>query len=210
MGQTQDIDFYGPLPTGQYILVILDCYSRFPEVEVLSSISAKTVIPKLDVVFARHGVPSQVVSDNGPPFQGHEFNRYMTKMRIQHNTSTPLLPQGNAEVEAYVHEAARQGYSNGGPRRTALETRALQVLVGVSVYLPPPPPIRPQRYHLLSCYITEKFAGSCPHFPTTAKSLTNIEKPSKMTKNKSKGENDMQTLDGIHEQVNYQLEIVFW
>ncbi|CAB3986251.1 Hypothetical predicted protein [Paramuricea clavata] len=30
-----------------------------------------------------------------------------------------------------------------------------------------------------------------------------------MTKNKSKGENDMQTLDGIHEQVNYELEIVF-
>ena len=93
------IDFYDPLPTGQYILVILDCYSRFPEVEVLSSISAKTVIPKLDAVFARHGVPSQVVSDNGPHVQGHEFNRYMTKMGIQHNTSTPLWPQGNAELK---------------------------------------------------------------------------------------------------------------
>ncbi|CAB4009826.1 Retrovirus-related Pol poly from transposon [Paramuricea clavata] len=73
------IDLYGPLPTRQYILVILDCYSRFPEVEVLSSISAKTVIPELDAAFPQHGVPSQVVSDNGPPFQqGHEFNRYMT------------------------------------------------------------------------------------------------------------------------------------
>ena len=48
------IDFYGPLPSGQYILVIMNCYSRFPEVEILTSISAKSVILRLDSVFARH------------------------------------------------------------------------------------------------------------------------------------------------------------
>ena len=96
------IDFYGPLPSGQYILVILDCYSRFPEVEILTSISAKSVIPRLDSMFARHGVPSQVISDNGPPFQSNEFHWYMVAMGIQHTTSTPLWPQGNAEVEAFM------------------------------------------------------------------------------------------------------------
>ena len=63
------IDFYGPLPTGQYVLVVTDCYSRFPEIEILPTISVKKVIPKLDNIFARHGIPSQVTSDNGPPFQ---------------------------------------------------------------------------------------------------------------------------------------------
>ena len=38
------IDFYGPLPTGQYILVVIDCYSRFPEIEILTTISAQKVI----------------------------------------------------------------------------------------------------------------------------------------------------------------------
>ncbi|CAB3983099.1 Retrovirus-related Pol poly, partial [Paramuricea clavata] len=82
--------------------LVIDCYSRFPEVETLKSISAKKVIPKLDSIFARHGIPAQLISDNGPPFQGHEFNQYMTAMGIEHCTSTPLWPQGNAEAEAFM------------------------------------------------------------------------------------------------------------
>jgi hypothetical protein len=96
------VDFYGPLPSGHYVLVVIDCYSRFPEVETLKSISAKKVIPKLDSIFSRHGIPAQLTSDNGPPFQGHEFNQYMTAMGIKHCTSTPLWPQGNAEAEAFM------------------------------------------------------------------------------------------------------------
>ena len=97
------IDFYGLLPPGQYILVVIDCYSRFPEIEILmTTISAKKVIPKLDSIFDRHGIPSHLTSDNGPPFQSHEFGRYLTAMGITHTTSKPLLPQGNAEVEAFI------------------------------------------------------------------------------------------------------------
>ena len=96
------IDFYGPLPTGQYILVVIDCCSRFPEIEILATTSAQKVIPKLDSIFARHGIPSHLTSDNGPPFLSHEFGRYMTAMGITHTTSTPLWPQGNAEVEAFM------------------------------------------------------------------------------------------------------------
>ena len=96
------IDFYGPLPTGQYILVVIDCYSRFHEIEILTTISAQKVIPKVDSIFARHGIPSHLTADNGPPFQSHEFGRYMTAMGITHTTSTPLWPQGNAEVEAFM------------------------------------------------------------------------------------------------------------
>ena len=128
-------------------------------------------------------------------------------MGIQPNTSTPLWPQGNAEVEAFMKplgKAIRTANLEGRPWKQELSKFLL------AYGSTPPPPIRPQRYLLLSCYITAKFAENCPHFPTTAKLLTDIEKPSKTTKNKSKGENNMQTLDDIHEQVNYELEIVFW
>ena len=62
------IDFYGSLLSGQYVLVNLDCYSRFPEVEILAFISVKSVIPRFESVFARHGVSSQIISDYGSSF----------------------------------------------------------------------------------------------------------------------------------------------
>lgn len=64
--ETVHIDFYGPLPTGEYLLVAIDRYSRYPEVEVVRSTKASTVIPKLDQMFARHGIPTIIKSDNGP------------------------------------------------------------------------------------------------------------------------------------------------
>ncbi|GFR90262.1 transposon Ty3-G Gag-Pol polyprotein [Elysia marginata] len=40
------VDFAGPFPTGEYLLIMIDDYSHFPEVEILYSTSAKAVIPK--------------------------------------------------------------------------------------------------------------------------------------------------------------------
>ena len=42
------MDFFGPFPSGDYLLVIIDEYSRFPEVEIVKSTSTKSVIPRLD------------------------------------------------------------------------------------------------------------------------------------------------------------------
>ena len=51
----------------------MDDYSRFPEVEIVHSTSSNTVIPKLDAIFARQGIPSELRNDNGPPFNCGEF-----------------------------------------------------------------------------------------------------------------------------------------
>ena len=46
---TVAIDFKGPVPcTSEYLLVVTDVYSKYPEVEVVRSTEAKTVIPQLD------------------------------------------------------------------------------------------------------------------------------------------------------------------
>ena len=74
--QKLHIDFYGPLPSAEYLLVVIDRYSRFPEVEIVRSTKASTVIPKLDKIFAVHGLPTSVTSDNGPPFNGDDYDRY--------------------------------------------------------------------------------------------------------------------------------------
>ncbi|CAB4032131.1 Retrovirus-related Pol poly from transposon, partial [Paramuricea clavata] len=64
--RTVHIDFYGPLPSSEYLLVAVDRYSRFPEVEIVHSTRASTVIPKLDKMFSVHGIPDTIISDNGP------------------------------------------------------------------------------------------------------------------------------------------------
>ena len=70
------VDFAGPFPSGDYLLVVIDDYSRFPEVEIVSSTSSRAILPELDQIFSRQGIPSVVRTDNGPPFNGHEFKNY--------------------------------------------------------------------------------------------------------------------------------------
>ena len=96
------IDFLGPIPNSpQYLLVAIDKYTKFPEVEIVHSAAATTVIPKFDRIFATHSIPVQLSSDNGPPFNGTEFVRYVKALNIKWNPSTPLWPQSNANVENF-------------------------------------------------------------------------------------------------------------
>ena len=75
---------------------------EFPEVEIVHSTSAKAVLPKLDRVFAAYGVPQVVKSDNGPPFNGHEFAQFADYLGFKHRRVTPLWPEANGEVERFM------------------------------------------------------------------------------------------------------------
>ena len=99
---TIHLDFLGPFPTGELLLVAIDAYSRYPQVEILRSTAASSTIPKLDKIFSTHGIPYKVISDNGPPFNGHEIKRYMEIQGIEFTTITPLWPQGNSEAESFM------------------------------------------------------------------------------------------------------------
>ena len=85
---TVHIDFCGPFPTGEYLLVVIDAYSRFPEVDIIHSSAAKGTILKLERIFATHGIPEVIKSDNGPPFSSQEFETYMNEMGIKHQRTT--------------------------------------------------------------------------------------------------------------------------
>jgi len=65
-------------------MVVTDEFSRFPEVETLTSTSARVVIPKLDAIFARQGIPDVLKSDNGPPFNGREFQNFADYLGFKH------------------------------------------------------------------------------------------------------------------------------
>ena len=100
-GPWQDVaaDLLGPLPGGEYLLVVVDYYSRYFEIEILKSVLSRDIVDSLDRIFARHGIPVSMKTDNGPQFISSEFKNYMTTNGVLHVTSTPLWPQGNGEVE---------------------------------------------------------------------------------------------------------------
>ena len=95
------MDFYGPLPSDEYLLVVIDRYSRFPEVEIAKSTKASIIIPKLDRIFPVHGIPNVIKTDNGPPLNGEEYRNYAKTLGRKLEFSTPLWSKGNAEAERF-------------------------------------------------------------------------------------------------------------
>ena len=101
LGKWQDLslDLLGPMPTGQYLLVVIDYYSRYYEVEILMSVTASQIISRLKKIFAVHGLPVTITSDNGSQFWAEEFEQYLVDNGILHRKVTPQWAQANGEVE---------------------------------------------------------------------------------------------------------------
>ena len=66
------------------VFIAIDAYSKWPEVFVVSSTLAQQTLDKLRIMFATHGLPNTLVSDNGPPFTSTEFNNFMKANGIVH------------------------------------------------------------------------------------------------------------------------------
>jgi hypothetical protein len=95
-------DFYGPLPTGEYLLLVTCKYSRYPFIEVVNSTSARVVIPKFERIFSEFGYPSEIMADNGPPFRSQEFRDYAAECGFQIRNITPAEPNVNGQAERFM------------------------------------------------------------------------------------------------------------
>jgi hypothetical protein len=58
-------DFAGPF-LGTMFFIVVDAYSKWPEVVPMTTTSTTKTIEELRSMFARNGIPDQIVSDNGP------------------------------------------------------------------------------------------------------------------------------------------------
>ena len=90
---------------GKPYIVVTDYYSNFFERERLHDTQSAAIIDKLKPMFARHGIPDVVVSDNGPQFASQQFRRFATSWEFQHTTSSPRYPQSNGKAENSVKSA---------------------------------------------------------------------------------------------------------
>jgi hypothetical protein len=72
-------------------MVIIDEYSRYPVVETLTSLTAKSVIPLLDKTFSIFGIPKELKSDNGPLWaranaESERFMKTIGKAHTEHRS----------------------------------------------------------------------------------------------------------------------------
>ena len=87
--QATAADLLGPMPEGEYIFAMVDYYSRYFEVDILSSVTAADVIKSCNRMFATHGYPLSLQTDNGKQFVAEEFKEYLEELDIEHRTSPP-------------------------------------------------------------------------------------------------------------------------
>lgn len=93
------IDFLGPLPSGEYLLVIIDYYSRYKEVEIMRQITANGTVDRLRRIFQRLGFPRTITLDNARQFLSSDFGDFCKESGIFLNFTVPYWPQQNGEVE---------------------------------------------------------------------------------------------------------------
>ena len=79
------VDFAGPI-SGHMCMVVVDAYSKFPEVVKMTTTTAGTITALRDI-FSRHGLPEILVSDNGSQFTSIEFEKFCVNNGIVHCTS---------------------------------------------------------------------------------------------------------------------------
>lgn len=93
------IDLMGPLPSGDYILVVVDYYTRYKEVKTCRTITSSEIIGMLKDIFSRLGNPVSLTSDNGRQFSSEDFKSFCAERNIRLYNTVPYWPQQNGEVE---------------------------------------------------------------------------------------------------------------
>ena len=116
---TIGIDIMGPFPPTfrkkRYLLVIVDYFTRWVELFALRQTTAPDIVNILvNEIVCRYGVPSYILSDNGPQFIAQLFSEMCTSLGIGRKLTANYHPQTNmtervnrtlkAQIAIYAHQ----------------------------------------------------------------------------------------------------------
>ena len=86
---------------GNSYVLICDYFSKFPFMFKVKT-SFWSLRDHLINLFSIEGYPDEIVSDNGPPFNGKEFAKFLSGLGIKHTTSSPGYPCSNGFIECHI------------------------------------------------------------------------------------------------------------
>ena len=86
-------------------LIVVDDYSKWLEVIPMVSITSLKTIEVLRSLFARYGIPEEVVSDNGPQLASEEFSQFLKQNGVKFTRVPPYHPASNGAAERSVQTA---------------------------------------------------------------------------------------------------------
>ncbi len=99
------VDLIGPLKLtrqgNKYILSIIDYYTKYAEAIALPNQEAETVVRALEQVFARHGMPSVLLTDQGRNFESHLVTSMCELFGIEKRRTTAYHPQTDGLCERF-------------------------------------------------------------------------------------------------------------
>ena len=104
---------------GSTYLIIIDYYSRYIEIAKLNRTTDGKVVTQS--IFARHGIPEVVVSDNGLQFAADAFEEFAQVYSFEYVTRSPYFPQSNGEAELAVKTITQE------KRRSLLISAFIQI-----------------------------------------------------------------------------------
>ena len=114
-------------------LIVIDYFSRYIEVAEMPKIpTSAAVITRMKAMFARHGIPDAVKTDNGTQYMSCEFREFASSYGFRHTTSSPLNPQSNGEAERAVQTIKKLWMGGGDPYLALLSYRATPIAGGLS------------------------------------------------------------------------------
>ena len=93
---------------GHMYLIIIDSHSKWLDVQIMQSISTSKTVEKLWSVFATHGLPQTIVSDNDHPSQVMSLRNLCKLMEFRHIISAPYHLSTNGLAERCV-QTVKQG-----------------------------------------------------------------------------------------------------
>ena len=119
-------DYAGPF-MGRMYLIIIDAHSKWLEILPVTTAMAQGTVRKMKEVFATHGLPDQIVTDDGTHFTGTEFQQFMGQNGIQHIRVTPYHPSSNGLAERVV-QLFKDAMKKLSATPANVETKILQFL----------------------------------------------------------------------------------
>ena len=83
-------------------MITVDYYSDYFEIDRLYCITTSAIVKNFKNHFVRHGIPNDVMADNGPNLVSDEFAKFAESWDFLHTISSPYYSRSNGKAKAAI------------------------------------------------------------------------------------------------------------